>query len=98
MLTHGSNPKSLEFTPEELNAAVDEAHNFGLRVEVTDSYGLVEIYAHMEDTAVNVGDEVQQGQRVGSVGSTGLSVGSHLHFQLQVGGVPADPLPLVGCA
>jgi len=33
VLTHGSNPKSLEFTLEELNAAVDEARNFGLRVE-----------------------------------------------------------------
>ena len=33
VLTHGSNPKSLEFTPEELHAAVDEANNFGLRVE-----------------------------------------------------------------
>ncbi len=33
VLTHGSNPKSLEFTPEELNAAVDEAAHFGLRVE-----------------------------------------------------------------
>jgi imidazolonepropionase-like amidohydrolase len=33
VLTHGSNPKTVEFTPEELHAAVDEAHNFGLRVE-----------------------------------------------------------------
>jgi imidazolonepropionase-like amidohydrolase len=33
VLTHGSNPKSIEFTPEELNALVDEAHHFGLRVE-----------------------------------------------------------------
>jgi imidazolonepropionase-like amidohydrolase len=33
VLTHGSNPKSTEFTPEELAAAVDEARNFGLRVE-----------------------------------------------------------------
>jgi imidazolonepropionase-like amidohydrolase len=33
VLTHGSNPKSIEFTPEELSAAVDEAKNFGLRVE-----------------------------------------------------------------
>jgi imidazolonepropionase-like amidohydrolase len=33
VLTHGSNPKSVEFTPEELHAAVDEANNFGLRVE-----------------------------------------------------------------
>lgn len=34
VLTHGSNPSSLEFTPEELNAAVDEASHFGLRVAV----------------------------------------------------------------
>ena len=33
VLTHGSNPKSIEFTPEELQAAVDEASHFGLRVE-----------------------------------------------------------------
>lgn len=32
VLTHGSNPKSIEFTPEELQAAVDESRNFGLRV------------------------------------------------------------------
>lgn len=32
VLTHGSNPKSIEFTPEELSAAVDEAKNFGLKV------------------------------------------------------------------
>src|SRR5438105_543153 len=33
VLTHGSNPKSIEFTPQEIEAAVDEAQNFGLRVE-----------------------------------------------------------------
>jgi imidazolonepropionase-like amidohydrolase len=33
VLTHGSNPKSIEFTPEEIRAAVEEAANFGLRVE-----------------------------------------------------------------
>jgi imidazolonepropionase-like amidohydrolase len=33
VLTHGSNPKSIEFTPEEIQAAVSEAANFGLRVE-----------------------------------------------------------------
>src|SRR5690349_18824607 len=32
VLTHGSNPKSIEFTPEELQAAVDEASHFGLKV------------------------------------------------------------------
>jgi murein DD-endopeptidase MepM/ murein hydrolase activator NlpD len=47
--------------------------------------------------AVAVGQEVQQGGRVGYVGSTGLSVGAHLHFQLEVSGIPTAPGPLIGC-
>ena len=77
--------------------ATGYADYFGLRVEITDSYGLVEIYAHMSDVSLNVGQEVQQGQKVGLVGSTGLSIGAHLHLQLEVGGVPTDPGTLVGC-
>ena len=77
--------------------ATGYADYFGIRVEVTDSFGLVEIYAHMQEVSVAVGQEVQQGQRVGLVGSTGLSIGSHLHFQLEVGGAPTDPGQLFGC-
>ena len=77
--------------------ATGMADYFGIRVEVTDSYGMVEIYAHMQDVSVAVGQEVQQGQLVGHVGSTGLSIGAHLHLQLEVGGVPTDPGPLAGC-
>jgi LysM repeat protein len=78
--------------------AAGPALDFGIRVEVTDSYGLVEIYAHMSSTSVAIGQRVQQGDKVGLVGSTGLSIGSHLHLQLEVGGVPTDPMPLIGCA
>ena len=77
--------------------AVGYADYFGIRVQVTDSFGLVEIYAHMEQVSVAVGQELQQGDRVGLVGSTGLSIGSHLHFQLEVGGMPTAPGPLAGC-
>lgn len=77
--------------------ATGMADYFGIRVEVTDSYGWVEIYAHMEDVSVSVGQEVQQGQKVGDVGSTGLSIGAHLHLQLEVGGLPTDPGPIPGC-
>lgn len=77
--------------------ATGSADYFGIRVEVTDSFGLVEIYAHMSQVAVAVGQEIQQGQKVGFVGSTGLSIGSHLHFQLEVGRMPTAPGPLIGC-
>jgi len=77
--------------------AVGYADYFGIRVQVTDSFGLVEVYAHMEQVSVALGQELQQGDKVGLVGSTGLSVGSHLHFQLEVGGLPTAPGPLVGC-
>jgi LysM repeat protein len=77
--------------------AVGYADYFGNRVEIKDSYGLVEIYAHMSIPAANVGQLVQQGQTIGFVGSTGLSIGAHLHMQLEVGGVPTDPGPLIGC-
>ena len=73
------------------------ADYYGIRVEVTDSYGLVETYAHMQDTSVSLGQPIQQGQKVGTVGSTGLSIGAHLHLQLEIGGLPTDPLPLIGC-
>ena len=77
--------------------AVGYAGDYGFRVEITDSYGFVETYAHMSAGTVMPGRLVQQGDEVGLVGSTGLSIGAHLHFQLEVGGVPTDPLPLVGC-
>jgi murein DD-endopeptidase MepM/ murein hydrolase activator NlpD len=77
--------------------ATSYAFDFGIRVEVTDSFGLVEIYAHMSQVAVAVGQEVQQGDKLGYVGSTGLSLGAHLHFQLEVGGMPTAPGLLIGC-
>ena len=77
--------------------AAGPADYFGIRVAVTDKFGMVEIYAHMEQVAVAIGQEVQQGQTIGYVGSTGLSLGSHLHFQLEVGGLPTAPGQLIGC-
>src|SRR5438309_3245991 len=78
--------------------AVGFAGDYGLRVEITDSYGLVEVYAHMSAVETAVGVPVQQGSEIGQVGSTGLSVGSHLHMQLYIGGVATDPLPLICCS
>lgn len=49
-------------------------------------------YGHMSKIAVKVGQIVKQGQTIGYVGSTGLSTGPHVHFEMEKNGVKINPL------
>ena len=49
-------------------------------------------YWHLSELDVKPGAKVSPGQRLGLVGNTGLSTGAHLHWEMEVGGVPVDPL------
>jgi len=53
--------------------------------------GVYSLYFHLSEMTVAVGDRVKAGDRVGSVGSTGLATGPHLHWEVRVSGVPVDP-------
>jgi len=55
--------------------------------------GVMTGYYHLSERLVNAGDTVTAGQPIGRVGSTGLSSGPHLHWDLRIMGVPVDPLP-----
>jgi len=50
------------------------------------------MYACLSAVAVHPGDVVAAGQRIGAVGATGAATGSHLHFEVHVGGQLVDPL------
>ncbi len=52
-------------------------------------------YAHQSRIAVKVGQQVNMGQLIGYVGTTGLSTGCHLHLQVYKNGTPVDPLSYV---
>lgn len=67
-------------------------NGYGLMVVLDHGYGLETKYAHMSRTAVSVGQSVKRGDRLGWVGSTGLSTGPHLHYEVLVNGRPVDPL------
>ena len=49
-------------------------------------------YAHASELLVSEGEEVEQGQAIAKVGSTGASTGSHLHFEIRIDDKPQDPL------
>src|SRR3546814_14964118 len=53
--------------------------------------GLATAYAHMSRFKVSAGQRVQQGQVIGYVGSTGMSTGPHLHYELYRNGRAVDP-------
>lgn len=58
---------------------------YGHVVFISHPNGLETVYAHLSKRSVNEGDKVKAGQKIGEVGSTGVSTGAHLHFEVHIG-------------
>lgn len=69
--------------------------DFGNYVIISHDGTYSTVYAHMAHATVSVGDYVNQGQTIGTVGSTGWSTGPHLHFEVRVNGYAENPLDYV---
>lgn len=68
----------------------------GTTVVLEHGPGVYSVYFHLSRAVVKVGRQVAQGDVIAASGATGLVTGPHLHWEIRVGGVPVDPLELVG--
>jgi murein DD-endopeptidase MepM/ murein hydrolase activator NlpD len=65
---------------------------YGQEVQIAHADGLETLYGHMSRIATHAGEFVRKGEVIGYVGSTGLSTGPHLHFEVTRNGRPVNPM------
>ena len=67
-------------------------YGYGNRIVIKHAYGFETLYAHLGVIRVRKGQWINKNQLIGSVGSTGLSTGPHLHYEIRKNNEPRDPL------
>jgi murein DD-endopeptidase MepM/ murein hydrolase activator NlpD len=71
---------------------------YGRFVEIRHPNGMTTLYGHLSRLDVASGDAVEAGARIGLVGSTGRSTGTHLHFEVRRGDRQVNPVKVMGRA
>jgi murein DD-endopeptidase MepM/ murein hydrolase activator NlpD len=66
-------------------------NDVGRMIRINHGHGFSTFYGHLSKADVQVGQTVHKGDRIGLVGNTGRSTGSHLHYAVMLNGVPVNP-------
>lgn len=69
-----------------------QQHGYGNVIYINHGYGFITRYGHLSEIRVHVGQRVLPGQRIGSMGSTGRSTGTHLHYEIRYEGRAMNPV------
>ncbi|MEO0356971.1 MAG: M23 family metallopeptidase [Pseudomonadota bacterium] len=71
---------------------------YGRVIYIQHEFGIETRYAHLSRIRVNVGQRVSRGQRIGDMGSSGRSTGTHLHYEVRVNGRAVNPMIYIRAA
>ena len=71
---------------------------YGNLVKIQHEFGIETRYAHQSKIRVKVGQRVSRGERIGGMGNTGRSTGTHLHYEVRIGGKPVNPMTYIKAA
>ncbi len=78
-------------TAEGIVSFAGYQYGYGYMVKIEHANGLETVYGHASKLLVEKGDDVIQGQIIAKVGSTGLSTGPHIHYEIKINGAYIDP-------
>ena len=78
-------------TADGIVSSVKTEAGYGKMVTIDHGYGYLTLYGHNSKYNVKVGQRVRRGDRIASVGNTGRSTGSHVHYEIRLNGVPVNP-------
>ena len=73
-------------------------NGYGNMVEISHPYGLKTRFGHLSAVKVSVGQKVSRGDRIGDMGNSGHSTGTHLHYEVRVGDEPVNPMSFIKAA
>ena len=65
---------------------------YGNLVKISHANGVETLYGHNAQIVVAVGQRVRAGQLISYMGSTGLSTGPHVHYEIRINGTPVNPV------
>ncbi len=68
---------------------------YGNCIDIDHGRGIITRYGHLSSIGVNVGDKVEMGEKIGGMGSTGRSTGTHLHYEVRIDGQAVNPRPFI---
>ena len=71
---------------------------YGNMIKIRHDFGFETRYAHLSRFRVQVGQRVSRGDRIGDMGNTGRSTGTHLHYEVRVGGKAINPMKYIKAA
>lgn len=71
---------------------------YGNVIEIRHAFGFQTVYAHLDRVGVTVGQQVQRGDRIGGMGSTGRSTGIHLHYEVRIDNEAVNPMKFIEAA
>ncbi|NNE82266.1 MAG: peptidoglycan DD-metalloendopeptidase family protein [Silicimonas sp.] len=94
----GSTGTPIHTTADGVVVHAGRQSGYGNLIKIRHEFGFETRYAHLSRIRVKVGQRVSRGERIGDMGNTGRSTGTHLHYEVRISGDPVNPMKYIKAA